>query len=128
MPGVGSAAVICVAFGATFSPGTARCSPDDHHAVVGLQAGGDHPQRADPRAGGDGALLHHVVLVHHQQVAAGLVGAERRVGHQQRLGLLGAGNGTRTRTKKPGSSAWSALGRMPRTISVPVLVSTFGDA
>ena len=70
----------------------------DDDAVVRLDALLDHPQRAFERADLDVALLDHVVLVDDEQIAPALVGAERGVGHQQRVAPCSPG-GTRTRTK-----------------------------
>src|SRR5262245_7057324 len=50
--------------------------PADDHAVVGLEAAFDHAQIADQRPDLDLAMLVDDVLVEHQQVTSGLIGAE----------------------------------------------------
>ncbi len=62
--------------------------PVHHHAVIGRKAGDDLAQIAEGLTGDDAALFHHIVLVQHQGIAAGLIGAERAIGHQQRLAGL----------------------------------------
>ena len=79
---------------------------------------------ADTAADLDLALLDHVVLVDDQHIAAALIAAERDIGHQQ--GRAPAGDGTRTRTKKPGSSVRSDSRKMARAASVPVERLTVG--
>jgi hypothetical protein len=63
---------------------TRNCAQNAGHddASVRLEPALDHAQVADFRTDGDLALLDHVVLVEHEQVASTLIRAERGVGHQ----------------------------------------------
>ena len=93
--------------------------PGDHDAVVRLQAAFDHAQPAVELPDLHLALLDHVVAVHDQHVAAGLVAAERGVGDEQRV--LAAGRRARGRGRNSRAAARGRrLGNTPRTASVPV--------
>src|SRR5262249_55491769 len=56
----------------------------DHHPVVAGNAVLDDAQVARQLRGRDVSLPHHVLAVDHQHVLARLLGADRRVGHEQR--------------------------------------------
>src|SRR5262249_19343123 len=55
-----------------------------HHPIGGREARLDHPQVADKLAEGDVFLADLVVGAHHQHVFARLLGADGRIGHEQR--------------------------------------------
>src|SRR5579872_4660051 len=71
-------------FGIDLLAGNGAHDAADHHAIILGKAFIDDAQVADQLARLDLALLDDIVLVDHENITAGLIGAERDVGHQQR--------------------------------------------
>src|SRR3954468_22212764 len=60
----------------------------DHHPIIARETGDYLTKIAEQLAGFDFALLDHIVLVHHQEIAASLIGPNDLVRHQQGFLLL----------------------------------------
>jgi hypothetical protein len=76
--------------GSTLRPGMARMMPPTTARSSLCRPAFDHAQIADELPDVDAALLHHIVGVDDKHIAAGLVGPERGIGHQQsRLRFVG---------------------------------------
>jgi hypothetical protein len=93
--------------------------PGGIDAVVGLQALLDDAQPSFQRPDSAPCAARRYFAVHDQQIASGLIAAERHIRHEQRVLLL-IDRDANAAQRIPAASARSELGSTPRTGSVPV--------